>query len=122
MCKSCFSARGPVEFLTVTLALRLPATHSLTLFLSALFLLASFHRSGASMGSTLQMQLGNPSGATTDPTNHSHYLILRTVEAIDYDDDLGEPNWASWDLPADDIGSSGRTDAWAADTSLPPSF
>src|SRR5271154_4454170 len=34
----------------------------------------------------LQMQLGNPSGAITDTNNHNHYLIQRTVEAIDYSD------------------------------------
>src|SRR4051794_29900529 len=47
---------------------------------------------------TLQMQLGNPSGATTNAANHDHFLIQRTVEAIDYSDNLREPNWASWDL------------------------
>ncbi len=68
------------------------------------------------------MQLGNPSGATSDPNNHSHYLILRTVEAIDYSDTNGQPNWASWDLTSADVGSSGRSDAWAVDSSLPSSF
>jgi uncharacterized repeat protein (TIGR01451 family) len=76
----------------------------------------------ATIDSTLQMQLGNPSGATTDPNNHDHYLILHTVEAIDYSDNLREPNWASWDLTASDVGSSGRSDAFAADTNLPPGF
>jgi len=68
------------------------------------------------------MQLGNPSGATADPNNHNHYLIQRPVEAIDYSDHLGQPNWASWDLTAADVGSSGRSDAWAIDTSLPSGF
>src|SRR5262249_43560240 len=70
----------------------------------------------------LQMQLGNPTGATADPNNHQHYLIQRTVEAIDYSDTNGQPNWASWDLTAADIGSSGRSDAWAVDSSLPTNF
>ena len=68
------------------------------------------------------MQLGNPSNATADTNNHNHFLLTRTVEAIDYSDNLGEPNWASWDLTAADIGNSGRTDAWASDTNLPPNF
>ena len=50
----------------------------------------------AKIGITNQMQLGNPSNATTDTNNHSHYLIQRTVEALDYNDNLREPNWASW--------------------------
>ncbi len=52
----------------------------------------------ATIDVTLQMQLGNPSSASTDTNNHDHYLIQRTVEAIDYNDNLGEPNWASWDF------------------------
>jgi uncharacterized repeat protein (TIGR01451 family) len=76
----------------------------------------------AIIDATLQMQLGNPSGATAEPTNHYHYLIQRTVQAIDYSDHYGQPLWASWDLTAADIGSSGRTDAWAPDTSLPAGF
>ena len=45
---------------------------------------------------TLQMQLGNISGATADPNNHQHFLIQRSVESIDYSDTNGCPNWASW--------------------------
>jgi hypothetical protein len=38
------------------------------------------------------MQLGNPTDAKPDPSNHEHYLIQRTVLAEDYDDQRGEPN------------------------------
>ncbi len=48
-------------------------------------------RGYATIDVTLQMQLGNPSGAIVDTNNHDHYLIQRTVEAIDYSDNLGEP-------------------------------
>jgi DNA/RNA endonuclease G (NUC1) len=75
----------------------------------------------ATIDASLQMQLGNPSGAIVDTNNHDHYLIQRTVEALDYSDNLGEPNWASWDLTASDIGSSGRSD-FLTDTTLPPNF
>jgi len=68
------------------------------------------------------MQLGNPSGATIDTNNHDHYLIERTVEAIDYSDNFGEPNWASWDLTANDLGSSGRNGSFYTDTNLPANF
>jgi len=59
----------------------------------ALFAVIPQARAIIDTNTTLQMQLGNPSGATTDPNNHNHYLIQRTVEAIDYSDSLGEPNW-----------------------------
>jgi len=69
------------------------------------------------------MQLGNPTGATIDTNNHSHYLIQRTVEAIDYNDSLGVPNWASWDLTASDYVVGGhRSSSFYADTSLPAGF
>jgi DNA/RNA endonuclease G (NUC1) len=76
----------------------------------------------ATIDASLQMQLGNPSGATTDTNNHDHYLIQRTVEAIDYSDNLGEPVWASWDLTAGDMGDSGRNSSFYTDTNLPPDF
>ncbi|MGZ4963710.1 MAG: immunoglobulin domain-containing protein, partial [Limisphaerales bacterium] len=69
-----------------------------------------------------QLLLGNPSGAITDSANHNHYLIQRTVEALDYSDKLGQPNWASWDLTAADGGSSGRSSSFFVDSTLPASF
>ncbi len=72
---------------------------------------------------SLQMQLGNPSNATADTNNHTHFLIQRSIEAIDYNDTLGEPNWASWDLTADDAnGAVDRQDSFTADTNLPSGF
>ena len=76
----------------------------------------------ASIGTSLQMQLGNPSNASADTNNHDHYLIQRTVEAIDYSDNFGEPNWASWDLTNSDLGSSGRNSSFYTDTNLPANF
>jgi endonuclease G len=93
------------------------------LFLSCLLaLMFSAFRASAYIDATLQMQLGNPSGAITDTNNHDHYLIQRTVEAIDYSDNLGEPTWASWDLTSGDVGSSGRSPDFYTDTNLPPDF
>jgi uncharacterized repeat protein (TIGR01451 family) len=79
-------------------------------------------QAAAIIDATLQMQLGNPTGATNDPNNHFHYLIRRSVEAIDYSDTNGCPNWASWDLTTADISGVTRTDAYARDTSLPSGF
>jgi DNA/RNA endonuclease G (NUC1) len=71
---------------------------------------------------SLQMQLGNPSNASADTNNHDHYLIQRPVEAIDYSDHLGEPNWASWDLTTNDVGPVDRSDSFFTDTNLPADF
>ena len=89
---------------------------------SLVLLLFAVHQANATINVSPQMQLGNPSNAGADTNNHAHYLIQRTVEAIDYSDNLGEPNWASWDLTADDIGSSGRSSSFYTDTNLPPNF
>jgi len=70
----------------------------------------------------LQMQLGNPSGATSNPTNRSNYLIQRAVLAEDYSDTLGEPTWVSWNLTSPDVGSAPRSGSFYTDTNLPPTF
>ena len=76
----------------------------------------------AFIDASLQMQLGNPSGALADTNNHAHYLIQRSVESLDYSDTLGGPVWASWDLTAGDVGGSGRNSTYYTDTNLPLTF
>jgi DNA/RNA endonuclease G (NUC1) len=92
---------------------------ALTCAAAFLALVTSTH---AIIGTSYQMVLGNPSGAITDPSNHDHYLIQRSVEALDYSDNLGEPNWASWDLTAADIGTVTRSTSFYTDTNLPTGF
>lgn len=76
----------------------------------------------ATQSVSLQMQLGNPSNATADGSNHSHYLLQCNQYAFDYSDTLGEPNWVAWDLTATDVGSAGRSSSFYADTRLPAGF
>jgi len=85
-------------------------------------LLALVNSARAVIGTAYQMQLGNPSGAIADPNNHSHYLLQRAVESMDYNDSLGEPNWVSWDLTAADVGSANRSGSFYTDTNLPATF
>jgi DNA/RNA endonuclease G (NUC1) len=87
--------------------------------LSFLLGVASAH---ATIGVAYQMLLGNPSNAVADTNNHNHYLIQRSVEAFDYNDNHRQPNWASWHLTTDDTGSSGRSGSFFVDTNLPPNF
>jgi DNA/RNA endonuclease G (NUC1) len=91
-------------------------------FASLILICFSVLRAPATIDAALQMQLGNPSGAIADTNNHNHYLIQRSVEAIDYSDNLGEPVWASWDLTAQDVGSAPRSSTYYTDTNLPPNF
>ena len=80
-------------------------------------------RAEAIIDVALQMQLGNPSNATADTNNHDHYLIQRSIEALDYNDNRGQANWASWDLTSADANNAVvRQDTFAADTNLPAGF
>ncbi|HEY1788370.1 MAG TPA: DNA/RNA non-specific endonuclease [Verrucomicrobiae bacterium] len=98
-------------------------THNpLWLFISLVALIRPAFEANAYIDATLQMQLGNPSGAGTDTNNHDHYLIQRTVEAMDYSDNYGEPVWVSWDLTSGDIGGSGRSPDFFTDPTLPSDF
>lgn len=74
------------------------------------------------MGTGYLMQLGNPTDAQPDRSNHEHFLIQRSVLAEDYDDERGEPNWVSWDLTADDIGAAKRSPAFHPNNELPATF
>src|SRR3954465_1905073 len=85
-----------------------------------LFLFAAL-LSHATIIQALQDQLGNPSNAPADSTNHSHYLIRRAQYALDFSDLNGDPNWVSWDLTSTDVGSSGRS-TFIPDPDLPAGF
>ena len=78
--------------------------------------------SWARLGVDYQMQLGNPTGASADPSNHTHYLIQRSQYAMDYNDTTHQANWVSWSYTSSDSGSSGRQDTYRADTNLPAGF
>lgn len=92
------------------------------LALALCLLLLASSPAPATIGVAYQMLLGNPSSATADTNNHTHYLIQRPVEAIDYNDTHRQPNWASWHLTAADVGSSGRSSSFFVDTNLPSNF
>lgn len=64
--------------------------------------------------------LGNPSGAGLDDCNN--YLMVKQGYAVSYNDSLGFPNWSSWHLDFDDLGSLDREDSFRADEDLPEGF
>jgi len=68
------------------------------------------------------MPLGNPSGATPDPTNRDNYLELKPYYALAYNNATGTPNWVSWRVTADDLGDAPRKPLFDADNTLPPGF
>ena len=76
----------------------------------------------ATIGTTLQSQLGNPSSATAVATATTNYLIARPQYALSYNNSTREPNWVSWNLTTADVGTSGRSANFFQDTSLPAGF
>jgi endonuclease G len=65
------------------------------------------------------LALGNPSGAVASLTSLTNYLLSKPQYALSYNRDQGKPNWVSWHLDGDDLGSAARQDNFRADESLP---
>lgn len=65
------------------------------------------------------LALGNPSGATSDPTNFTNYLMVKSQYVLSYHRDRGIPNWVGWHLDSSWIGNAGRQDDFRPDTTLP---
>ena len=78
--------------------------------------------SGGSVGDNTNLLLGNPSGATSSLTSATNYLMDQTYFVESYNRDRGTPNWVSWYAGSSSLGSTGRTDDFRADPSLPSSW
>ena len=65
------------------------------------------------------LYLGNPSNATPNESNYNNYLMEKPEYALSYSRDRGTPNWVSWHVNRDWIGSAPRQDAFRPDATLP---
>ncbi|NVO85420.1 DNA/RNA non-specific endonuclease [Hymenobacter terrestris] len=65
------------------------------------------------------LTLGNPSGATTDSSQPTNYLLSKSQYALSYHRDRGIPTWVSWHLDASWRGAAARQDDFRADNTLP---
>jgi endonuclease G len=67
--------------------------------------------------------LGNPSGATSDPTNVTNYLLIHPQYATGYNATRGIPVWTSWHVGRTDLTKAApRQDDFRADPALPRQF
>ena len=67
--------------------------------------------------------LGNPSGATSDPSNTTNYLLVRPQFATGYNAQRGTPTWTSWHVGRADLTKvAPRQDDFRADPGLPRQF
>jgi endonuclease G len=65
--------------------------------------------------------MGNPSNATTAPADADNYLMVKPYFTLSYNNSKGTPNWVSWRLKAEDIGSAPRVPFYP-DSELPRGF
>jgi endonuclease G, mitochondrial len=67
----------------------------------------------------INLLMGNPSQATSSPSNSENYLIARTQYALSYSKNKGIPNWVSWELNSSWLGDAHRVGKFAPDEELP---
>src|SRR4029078_10626154 len=73
---------------------------------------------GPSEGS-VNLLLGNPSGATSDPRDSDNYLMVKRHYALSYSNSRGIPNWVSWRVTRADLGDAPRKRQFDPDLDLP---
>jgi endonuclease G len=70
--------------------------------------------------SGVHLAMGNPSAAgSSDPLN---YLMEKPEFALSYNRDLGRPNWVSWHLSDEWVGTLTRVDTFRPDPQVPPDW
>ncbi|MEA2328231.1 MAG: endonuclease mitochondrial, partial [Thermoanaerobaculia bacterium] len=70
----------------------------------------------------VHLTMGNPSNATTSLLNPNNFLMQKPEMAISYSRDLGRPNWVSWHLTDEWVGSLTRVDTFRPDPEVPPTW
>jgi endonuclease G len=68
---------------------------------------------------SVHLTLGNPSGAVASIGQPNNYLMEKPEFALSYNRDLGRPNWVSWHLSDDWIGTLTRVDTFRPDPEVP---
>jgi endonuclease G len=68
------------------------------------------------------LAMGNPSSAVADTNQPDNYLMQKAEYALSYNRSLGRPNWVSWHLSDEWIGSLQRVDSFRADPRVPPEW
>ena len=68
------------------------------------------------------LPFGNPSNATTDPSNADNYLVVHDSHVLSYNNSRGTANWVAWRTTRGDLGDRlPRTD-FQPDQTLPNGF
>ncbi|MEO6237368.1 MAG: DNA/RNA non-specific endonuclease, partial [Vicinamibacterales bacterium] len=67
----------------------------------------------------VHLTMGNPSGAAASIGQPNNYLMEKPEFALSYNRDSGRPNWVSWHLSDEWVGSLTRVDTFRPDPAVP---
>ena len=67
----------------------------------------------------VHLTMGNPSGAVSSLGQPNNYLMQKPEFALSYSRDFGRPNWVSWHLSDEWIGTLTRVDTFRPDPEVP---
>ncbi len=68
---------------------------------------------------SVHLTMGNPNGATADTNQPDNYLMEKPEYSLSYNRDKGVPNWVSWHLANEWVGSLARVDTFRPDPAVP---
>jgi endonuclease G, mitochondrial len=102
-----------------TLLFLITLTMPTRLFLLLIFLLTSCSTKQRQPVENPHLLMGNPSLASTAPDN---YLLIKPQYVLSYNQSKGIPNWVSWQLNQNWLGSADRQNDFRQDTTLPKGF
>jgi endonuclease G len=71
---------------------------------------------------SVHLTMGNPNGATADVNQPNNYLMEKPEFALSYNRDKGGPNWVSWHLSDEWVGSLARVDTFRPDPAVLPTW
>lgn len=70
---------------------------------------------------SVDLTMGNPSSAEANPATKDNYLMVKKFYALSYNNTKGRPNWVSWQLTREDVGTADRV-AFFPDAELGQGF
>ena len=70
----------------------------------------------------VHLSMGNPNGATADSSFPNNYLMEKPEFALSYNRDHGGPNWVSWHLSDEWVGTLTRVDTFRPDPAVLPDW
>ncbi len=71
---------------------------------------------------SVHLTMGNPNGATADVNQPNNYLMEKPEFSLSYNRDRGAPNWVSWHLTDEWVGSLVRVDTFRPDPAVLPTW